>query len=54
MPNPTMDRHLSPARDHSRQTLQEMLRMLGLPESTATELERLSYERGKVWSWGSD
>jgi hypothetical protein len=49
-----MDRHLSPAREHSRQTLGELLEMLGLPETYATELERLSYERGKVWSWDSD
>ena len=49
-----MDRQLAPAREHSRQTLQEVLQLIGLPESYAVELERLSYERGKVWSWGSD
>jgi hypothetical protein len=45
---------LSAVRENSRQALAEMLEMLGLPESYATELEQFSYERGKVWSWVSD
>ncbi len=45
------DLSLTPAREDSRQALAEMLRLLGFPESYATELERLSYERGKVWGW---
>lgn len=44
------DPTLSSARKDSRETLVEMLRLLGLPESYATELERLSYERGRLWA----
>ncbi len=50
----TLGLPLSSEREDSRQALAEVLRTLGFPENYATELERLSYERGRVWRWASD
>lgn len=45
---------LSSAREDSRRTLVEVLRVLGYPENYATELERMSYERGRLWHWAPE
>jgi hypothetical protein len=45
---------LSSAREDSRRALAEVLRVLGLPEDYATELERMSYEQGRLWRWASE